>query len=96
MDAKSYSITSSTNERFYCREDESVLEAMRRANAGPIRFGCFGGGCGACKMRVVSGSYHAFKPMSRAHLSIEEEQCGFALLCCIHPTSDLILAKSNA
>ena len=95
MQAAEFTILSSTGERFPCRADESVLSAMRRANAGPIRYGCFGGGCGACKMRVQTGTYQVFQPMSRAHVSIEEEQNGFALLCCIHPTSDLVLALPN-
>ena len=94
-EVQSFTITSSTGERFPCRADESVLAAMRRANAGPIRHGCHGGGCGVCKMRVVSGSYTAFQPMSRAHVSLEEAQCGFALLCCIRPTSDLRLEPCN-
>lgn len=93
--AQSFIITSSTGERFPCRADESVLAAMRRANAGPIRYGCFGGGCGVCKMHVVSGSYRVFQPMSRAHVSIEEAQCGYVLLCCIQPTSDLRLEACN-
>lgn len=95
MQAHGFTITSSTGEQFNCRADESVLSAMRRANAGPVRCGCFGGGCGACKMRVRSGSFRVFKPMSRAHVSLEEEQNGFALLCCIQPASDLTLALPN-
>ena len=95
MEAQRFTITSSTGERFPCRADESVLAAMRRANAGPIRHGCHGGGCGVCKMHVVSGSYRVFQPMSRAHVSIEEAQCGYALLCCIQPTSDLRLEACN-
>ena len=93
MEAPVYTVTSSTGESFPCRADESVLAAMRRANAGPIRYGCFGGGCGACKMRITSGSYVVFKPMSRAHVSPEEAQAGYALLCCIQPTSNLILSN---
>ena len=93
MQAQVFNITSSTGEQFPCKAEESVLAAMRRANAGPIRYGCFGGGCGACKMRIVSGSYVVFKPMSRAHVSAIEQQPGVALLCCVQPTSDLILAE---
>lgn len=92
MESQSYTITSSTGESFPCRTDESVLSAMRRAAAGPIRYGCFGGGCGACKMRITSGSFEAFKPMSRAHVSPQEEQIGIVLLCCVRPLSDLTLA----
>ena len=93
MQAQSYTITSSTGEQFPCKAEESVLAAMRRANAGPIRYGCFGGGCGACKMRIISGSYVVCKPMSRAHVSANEQQTGVALLCCVQPTSDLILVE---
>jgi ferredoxin len=95
MEAAYFQITSSTGERFLCRADESVLAAMRRANSGPIRYGCFGGGCGACKMRIVSGSYAVMKPMSRAHVSIKEELNGFALLCCVCPLSNLVLAQAE-
>ncbi len=94
MDGREFTITSSTGETFPCRADESVLSAMRRANAGPVRYGCFGGGCGVCRMRVVSGTYAAFKPMSRAHISPADEQNDVALLCCIQPLSDLILDKA--
>ena len=94
MESRVYSVTSSTGEVFPCREDESILAAMRRANAGPIRYGCFGGGCGACKMRIISGSFAVKKPMSRAHVSPEEEQSGIALLCCVSPMSDITLAEA--
>ncbi len=91
-----YNITLASGETFPCgTEDESVLAAMRRANVGPIKSGCFGGGCGICKMRVTSGSYRRFKPMSRAHVSEQEQQNGVVLLCCIRPTSDLTLAPVN-
>ncbi len=66
---------------------------MRRASAGPIRYGCFGGGCGICKMRIQSGSYTIEKHMSRAHISPLDEQNGIVLLCCIYPLSDLTLAE---
>lgn len=92
MESQSFTITSSTGECFPCKADESVLSAMRRAAAGPIRYGYFGGGCGACKMRITSGSFEAFKPMSRAHVSPQEEQIGIVLLCCVRPLSDLTLA----
>ena len=94
METHSFTITSSTGECFPCRADESILSAMRRANAGPIRCGCFGGGCGACKMRIVSGSFIRMKPMSRAHVSLQDEQSGIVLLCCVYPQSNLTLADA--
>lgn len=82
-----------TGERFDCREDQYVLHAMIRQQAGPIRHGCCGGGCGVCRMRIVSGSVHFEKRMSRAHVSEAEEAEGIVLICCIKPREDLVLAR---
>lgn len=79
---------------FFCKENEVVLEAMTRARCGPVRCGCFGGGCGACKMRVRSGSCAAVKKMSRAHVTEAEEADGIVLLCCVVPRSDLIIGSA--
>lgn len=78
-------------EPFPCGEEESVLAAMRRAGRGPIACGCFGGGCGVCKMTVTQGDYLQCKPMSRAHVSAREAQNGTVLICCIKPLGDLHL-----
>jgi len=88
---KTFRITLPDGQWFPCWSDESVLEAMRRSGPGPVSYGCFGGGCGVCAMRVVRGSYRRFHPMSRAHVTAEDEQKGIALLCCIKPLSDLAL-----
>ena len=77
-----------TDETFTCNADMNVLEAMKRAGAGPVRHGCFGGGCGVCKMKVLSGDYEVVKRMSRAHVPKEEQE---VLMCCIVPKTDLIL-----
>jgi ferredoxin len=79
--------------RFDCLESEFVLAAMVKNRRGPIRFGCFGGGCGICKMKIVSGDFQVEKKMSRAHISAEEEQDGIVLLCCVKPLSDLVLER---
>lgn len=78
-----------TKEEFLCGEDTRVLEAMRRSGAGPVSCGCFGGGCGVCKMKILSGDYEAVQKMSRAHISDREEQV--VLICCIVPRSDLVI-----
>jgi len=82
-----------TGVRFTCAEDESVLAMMFHNGKGPLRYGCCGGGCGICKMKVVSGEWFAFKPMSAAHVSNEDKLVGVVLLCCIQPRSDLVIAK---
>jgi len=82
-----------TGERFTCSGGEYVLEAMTCARCGPLHYGCFGGGCGICKMKIVSGSYSTEKRMSRAHVSELEESEGVVLICCIKPLGDLKIAR---
>ena len=77
---------------FYGDEEESVLHAMIRHRRGPVGYGCCGGGCGVCKARIVSGDVNAFKPMSAAHVTGAEKKEGIALLCCIQPRSDIVVA----
>ena len=81
-----------TGARFPCGGDEFVLESMKRARAGPVHYGCFGGGCGVCKMRVVSGEYFAEKRMSAAYVTAEEQREGIVLICCVKPRGDLVIA----
>jgi len=77
-----------------CRRDEKVLIALEQAVPFPhekaVRVGCRQGGCGACRVRVLSGSFEAAK-MSRAHVTVEEQADGYALACKISPTSDLVI-----
>lgn len=80
-------------ETFLCREDESLLEAMKRSRKGPIDTGCFGGGCGRCKIQILEGEFNKFKKMSRAHVSAEDEQKGTILSCCIKPRSNIVLTR---
>lgn len=83
-----------TGEQFVCAEDEFILSAMKRAGCGPIQFGCFGGGCGVCKMQIVSGEVCHAKRMSRAHVSEDEEKQGVVLLCCVQPRGNVLLANA--
>lgn len=78
-----------TNKEFSCGEDTRVLEAMKRSGVGPVLHGCFGGGCGVCKMKVLSGDYEAVQKMSCVHISDLEEHV--VLICCIVPRSDLVI-----
>ena len=84
-------IMQNSNIAFNCDEDVSVLHAMIHNGKGPLRQGCCGGGCGVCKARIVSGGFHAFKPMSAAHVNEAEKKEGLVLLCCIQPRGDLII-----
>lgn len=82
-----------TGTRFLCGEDEFILEAMKRAGCGPVHYGCFGGGCGVCRMKVVSGQYAAVKRMSRAHVTEREWENGIVLICCVKPRGNVKLAR---
>jgi ferredoxin len=52
--------------------------------------GCRGGGCGVCKVEVVEGRFSK-RPMSRSHVSEEDEARQQVLACCIVPETDLHL-----
>jgi len=94
MEERQYQIeVKDTGARFACGENEYILAAMQRARCVPIHYGCFGGGCGVCKRKVVDGAVHAVKRMSREHVTPEEERQGVALICCIQPRGDVVLAR---
>jgi ferredoxin len=79
-----------TGETYRCSSQRSVLEAMEAVGRKGIPVGCRGGGCGACKIQIVSGTYEK-RVMSREHIS-EEDEIGHRVLACrIRPTSDITL-----
>ncbi|MBS7668981.1 2Fe-2S iron-sulfur cluster-binding protein [Croceicoccus gelatinilyticus] len=75
---------------FTCREDQTVLDAMRCAGLNPLAIGCRGGGCGVCRVRVQGGEYVA-RPMSTACVPPEEALNGLALACRIMPRGNLTM-----
>lgn len=79
-------------QNFNCPDDLTVLIAMKRNGLTHLPVGCCAGGCGICKVKVVAGKYET-KVMSRAKISIEEENNGFALACRILPRSDLKIVR---
>ncbi|QID17627.1 2Fe-2S iron-sulfur cluster binding domain-containing protein [Nitrogeniibacter mangrovi] len=79
-----------TGDTFTCRPDVDVLRAMEQLNFKGIPVGCRGGGCGVCKVHVVSGEYQTRK-MSRSYVSAEEEAAGTVLACRLYPRGDLEL-----
>ncbi|MFV0393732.1 MAG: 2Fe-2S iron-sulfur cluster-binding protein [Coprobacillaceae bacterium] len=74
-----------------CRDNENILQAMSRQGLRNIIYGCYGGGCGKCLIHILKGEYHIHQKMSRAHISIEEEDTGRVLACCVQPTSDITI-----
>ncbi|HCF1525223.1 2Fe-2S iron-sulfur cluster binding domain-containing protein [Pseudomonas aeruginosa] len=79
-----------TDEGFQCDEKESVLADMARLGRKGIPVGCRGGGCGVCKVQIISGSYMSCT-MSRQHISVEDESLGIVLACRIYPRSRITL-----
>ncbi|QHS11088.1 2Fe-2S iron-sulfur cluster-binding protein [Sinimarinibacterium sp. NLF-5-8] len=75
-------------ESFACAEEQNVLRGMEVLGRRGIPVGCRGGGCGICKLRVIEGRYRTDK-MSRACVSEDEQQLGYALACRLHAQGDL-------
>ena len=71
-----------------CRRGEPLLLEMVKGNQRCIPVGCRGGGCGVCRIRVLSGRYGTGR-MSRARVTAEEENEGYALACKVLPVTDL-------
>lgn len=73
---------------FHCSPDASLLSGMESQAKKAIAVGCRGGGCGLCKIRIVSGDFDT-KKMSVKFVSKEEQIDGFALSCRVFPRSDM-------
>ena len=77
-----------------CLRGETVLSAILHSGAR-VFFGCSGGGCGVCKMRLISGHLDGGR-YSTAVLSEEERRQGFFLSCQAKPMSDLTIQLTEA
>jgi ferredoxin len=74
--------------QYECQPDTNLLEGMTRLGLKGIPLGCRGGGCGICKVQIISGNYTR-GVMSREHISEEDERCHHGLACRIYPQGDL-------
>ena len=86
-----YKITlDARNQKFEytCGPNQTPLRAARDEFI-PFPTGCQRGGCGMCKVKVVSGEYDQELVRSHDALSDEDLENGFALACCMTPKSDL-------
>ena len=77
-----------------CRDGETVLAAIMRSGA-KVMFGCRGGGCGTCKMRLISGRVDHGR-CSAAVLPEAEKREGAFLSCQARPLSDLTVELTEA
>ncbi|HMO47763.1 MAG TPA: 2Fe-2S iron-sulfur cluster binding domain-containing protein [Rubrivivax sp.] len=80
-----------TGETYPCAIGESLLQGMLKLGRRGIPVGCVNGGCGVCKVRIVEGQVRALGPVSRAHVSADEEACGVTLACRVAPVTALRL-----
>lgn len=77
--------------RWTCRPGESLCQGADKAQRGQALFhGCRGGGCGVCKVYVLSGQYQS-RPQSSDALSPLQQADGMALACCVEPMSDMVI-----
>ena len=90
-----YTITlSAVGDTIPCRSGETVLTALLGSGAS-VRFGCRGGGCGTCKMRMTSGEVEHGR-CSTAVLLEEEKESGWFLSCQARALSDLTIELTAA
>src|SRR5262245_11364370 len=61
----------------------SLLGALERAAQNTVAVGCRNGGCGVCRVRVLSGAYTKGK-MSRKFVTVDQERGRIALACRIY------------
>lgn len=83
-----------TGETYACSPGESLLRGMLRLGRKGIPVGCVNGGCGVCKVRIVEGGVQPLGPVSRAHVSVDEEAQGYTLACRVAPTAAVRLEVS--
>jgi ferredoxin len=80
-----------TGEAYPCRLDESILQGMLRLGRKGIPVGCVNGGCGVCKVRILEGEVRRLGPVSRSHVSVDDERQGCTLACRVAPTTAIAL-----
>ncbi len=84
-----------THESYACACDESLLQGMVRLGRKGIPVGCVNGGCGVCKVRIVQGEIKPLGPISRAHVSADEQAQGYTLACRVAPVTAVHLEVSG-
>ena len=75
-----------------CRSRESLLECAHRLGVGIVSL-CGGqGNCGACGVRVLSGSVSPHTPSEIETFSEEQLKDGWRLACQAYPTGDCVVS----
>lgn len=79
-----------TGECYPCAKGESLLQGMLRLGRKGIPAGCVNGGCGVCRIRVLEGATEKLGPVSRAHVSVDDEAHGYTLACRVGPLAQAV------
>lgn len=74
--------------RVPCEDRQTVLAALAVSGTRQVAVGCRSGGCGVCRVQVLSGTYECGQ-MSAAQVSADDRAQGIALACQLWPRSDL-------
>jgi ferredoxin len=75
------------------RADEPILAALGR-HGYAYRFGCRRGGCGMCKVTVLSGQIEYRVTVSAQVLTCDDVQAGVCLSCRAVPRTDTVIRLS--
>lgn len=67
---------------------ESVVKSVARVNGKHKMNGCNNGGCGICKIKILSGKFTTGK-MSKKHIKEKDRKENILLGCKVYPESDL-------
>ncbi len=78
-----------SEQEFLCSADKPLLIAMERQAKDLIPVGCRGGGCGRCRIRIISGEIEA-KKMSKKFVGEAELKENLTLACRTFPRSDVV------
>ncbi|HEY1609662.1 MAG TPA: 2Fe-2S iron-sulfur cluster-binding protein [Paraburkholderia sp.] len=82
-----------TGERFTASAEDSLLAAATRAGVA-VPHDCQLGGCGTCRVQVISGA-HEYEDELPFGLSEEEAAAGYALACQARARSDMVIAAGH-
>lgn len=82
-----YKVTINSDKTLTCYSHKSLMDSLV-LQKGTAPKGCHQGGCGVCKVKILSGSYST-KKMNRKHVSEKEELQNIALACRVFPQSDI-------
>lgn len=76
------------------RSGEAILGALCRSGYS-YRFGCRRGGCGVCRVQLISGEVEYPKIVADTVLSAADRNTGACLSCRAVPVTDVVIRLSS-